>query len=198
MREAGIELRRRVFQQLRRKGSSVHDERGNIDSLEVFRKVCFREGLDAVILGLDPADLPLPPPVVSDTLRNLRSRTVIAVEGQRDVLVELSAILSCAFANLVEDFFLAGFQPTTLRGLPATMTNREDDKDLLLKASWFLPECRAPSADHCLLPTEDQFCRGYNSLRESGRNCFIAESLRTYWSQSLVAYVGMDVDRLTV
>ena len=80
----------------------MHNQRRDLDSFEVFRKVCFREGLDAVILSLNPAHHSLPPPVVSDPLRNFRSRTVIAIERERDVLVELRSMLGSTFAYLIE------------------------------------------------------------------------------------------------
>src|ERR1700730_8118275 len=82
----------------------MHYKRRYLDLLEIFGEIGFRESLNTVVLGLDPAHHALPPPVISHTLRDVCSGPVVTVKRKRKVLVKLGSILSRAFANLVEDF----------------------------------------------------------------------------------------------
>src|SRR5665213_939125 len=59
---------------------AVHHQHRHADLPEVFRKVGLRKCNDAVIVRLGAAHHPLPPPILDDRLRRLRSWTVVAIE----------------------------------------------------------------------------------------------------------------------
>ena len=79
VRKTLVDLQRCLLQQLcreqRRIGDrhdlvvvAVHDERRHVDDLQILGEVGFREGLDAVVVGLGAAHHALPPPVLDDAL----------------------------------------------------------------------------------------------------------------------------------
>src|SRR3954447_11111643 len=71
---------------------AVRDQGGDVDGLEVLAGVGLREGLDAVVGALDPDGHRLQPELVALALRHRRAGPVGAVEGRREVLVELRAV----------------------------------------------------------------------------------------------------------
>src|ERR1700679_3039954 len=104
VREAGINLQRRVGDQLGRQRACVrewydlvvvpvHDEGRDIDLLQVLGEVGFREGLDAVVGALDAALHSLEPEVLAYAFGDRGSRPVVAEEWEREVLVELRTIV---------------------------------------------------------------------------------------------------------
>src|SRR5215510_10794569 len=81
----------------------MHHERLHIDDLEVLGEICFREGLDPVVMRLRAAHHALAPPVLDYSLRGFRVRTVEAVKrtaGKVDV--ELRPIVSKLLAQTVK------------------------------------------------------------------------------------------------
>src|SRR3546814_6676070 len=75
----------------------------DLELLEVLVEVAFRKSADAVEQALETAVHALPHEFVAHRFRNHRAVTVIAVEGQREVLEELRAIVEGALADDVED-----------------------------------------------------------------------------------------------
>src|SRR3546814_19549361 len=68
----------------------MHDERRHLDFLQIVREVGFRKGLHAVVMRLCTADHALTPPVLDQTLADLCTVALEAVEGPgRDIEVEL-------------------------------------------------------------------------------------------------------------
>src|SRR5258705_10066466 len=76
----------------------------HIDDLEILVKLGFREGLNAVVLAFDSAHHSLTPPVVSDTLRDLGTGTVVTIERQGEILVELRTMVGRTVTKSVEYF----------------------------------------------------------------------------------------------
>src|SRR3546814_3068073 len=56
----------------------------HFDGLQVLGKVGFRKGLDTLITSLDAPHHPLPPPIVDQAFRDVRSRPVKAVEWRSE------------------------------------------------------------------------------------------------------------------
>src|ERR1700722_7592414 len=113
MREAGIDLQRRIRAQLGGQRArirvrndlvvvSMHDEGWDIDLLQVFGEVGFRERLDAVVGALDATLHRLEPEVLAHALGDRRSRPVVAEEWEGEVLVKLRTILDDTVANRIE------------------------------------------------------------------------------------------------
>src|SRR5215470_6713879 len=114
MRPARIHLERRALDELRGKRPrigerydlvivAVQDKRGDLDRLQVLGEVGLRECLDAVVVRLRTSHHSLAPPVVDQTLRNLRAGTVEAVERARwQVDIKLRAVGSKRYAQPVE------------------------------------------------------------------------------------------------
>jgi len=114
VREAGVELQRRFLEQLdlEQGGAFVrndlvvvplHHERRHVDAFQILGKVCLRERLDAVVMGLGPAHHALTPPILDDALERLRARPIEPVErGGGDIAIKLGAIVSQAFAKSIE------------------------------------------------------------------------------------------------
>ena len=82
---------------------TVHDERGDVDHLQVLGEVGLREGLDAVVMRLRTAHHPLAPPILDHALGHLCTWTVVAVERTAcEIKVELRAIGGELLAQTVE------------------------------------------------------------------------------------------------
>ncbi len=60
---------------------AVHEHHGHIYQFEVLCEVGFGEDLDAIVVSLSAAHHSLTPPVADHSVRDLRARTVEAVEG---------------------------------------------------------------------------------------------------------------------
>src|SRR5699024_11955545 len=71
--------------------------------LQVLREVSFREGLDAIVMGLGAANHALAPPVLDQALADLCSLAVEAVERPGgDVEIKLRAVLGECLARSEE------------------------------------------------------------------------------------------------
>ena len=114
MRKSWVDFQRRLLQEFRGQGAcrndwhdlisvTMQDEDGDVDLLQVFGEISFREGLNAVIAGLDAAHHSLEPPVLADALRDFCAGTVVTVERESDVPIELRAIGCECNAKIVED-----------------------------------------------------------------------------------------------
>ena len=82
---------------------SVDDQGGHVDLFQVFGKVGFREGLDAVENSLESGLHGLYPEGVAQALGDGRSRSIGAVERRGEVLEELRTVSADAGADSVED-----------------------------------------------------------------------------------------------
>ena len=99
-----IVLQRAVLQQLHRERRririwndlvvlTVDQQDRHVDPRQVLGEVRLREGLDAVVMGLDAAHHRLPQPIADDAFARHRTRTVVAVERPRsDIEIELRSI----------------------------------------------------------------------------------------------------------
>src|SRR5215467_8005477 len=115
MRETRIELQSRVLKKLHLEHGSafvrndlvvfaLHDERWYIDALQVLGEVRFRERLDAIVVGLGPADHALAPPIPYNTIQRLGARSVKPVEHRgSEIAIKLCAIVRQAFPKAVEN-----------------------------------------------------------------------------------------------
>src|SRR6266566_648543 len=114
MRKARINLQRRILQYLRGHETSganrhnlivvaMHHQDGDVDLLQVFREVGLRECLNTVVMSLDASHHALQPPVLTDTLRNFRARTIVSVKRESEVLIELGPISHERLPEAVED-----------------------------------------------------------------------------------------------
>src|SRR5262249_22077937 len=81
---------------------TVHDQGRNIELLEVLGEIGFGESLDAFVGVLQPGLHAPEPKLIQNTLGNLSPRPVGAVELNRQVLVELRAVLRDGTAQFVE------------------------------------------------------------------------------------------------
>ena len=61
---------------------AMKNESWHVELLEVFGEVRFREGLDAVVVGLHSSQHTLQPPLLADAFRNLGAGPVVAVERE--------------------------------------------------------------------------------------------------------------------
>src|SRR3712207_1781014 len=114
MRVALVDLESAVLQKLYRleRGGgdrddlvviTMHDECRHRDSLEIFRLVSLREGLDAIVMGLGRANHALAPPVLDHTRIYLSALAVEAVERSRGhVEEELGPVVGDTLAKTVE------------------------------------------------------------------------------------------------
>src|ERR1700677_267027 len=113
--EAGIGFQRAFFQELDRQCSrigeghnlvvlSVKNEGRHVVQLQVFREIGFGKGLDAIVVGLDPAHHALPPPVVAYGLGDFGAGSVESVERHGEVLEKLGPMVRCAVADPIEYF----------------------------------------------------------------------------------------------
>ncbi len=81
----------------------MQDQHRHIDGFQVTTEIGFREGLDAFVMGLGAAHHALTPPVVDHPVNRFHAIAVEAIEGDRQVLVELGAIEAGLLAQAVED-----------------------------------------------------------------------------------------------
>src|SRR3546814_12655895 len=81
----------------------MHYERRNLDFLQIVREVVFRKGLHAVVMRLCTSDHALTPPVLDQSLADLCTVAIEAVEGPgRDIEIELRTILGERFTKSIE------------------------------------------------------------------------------------------------
>src|SRR5229473_756128 len=115
MRKAGIDFQRRIFHELRGQRRRIRDGNDlvvitmenqcrNINLLEIVTEVGLRERLDAVIVSFDSAHHSLQPKMLLNPFRNLRAWTVVAIERQRKVFIELRPVSRDPGADAVEHF----------------------------------------------------------------------------------------------
>src|SRR5689334_13663025 len=114
MRKARVDLQRTLLQKLDRHmcGSAnwhdlvivaMHHERRNVDRLEVFGKVRFRERLYAFIMRVHGAHHALAPPIADHTFRHFRSGPIESVERtRREVQEKLRTAVGLRLAEAVE------------------------------------------------------------------------------------------------
>src|SRR5713101_5047952 len=82
---------------------AMHHQNRYVDLLQVFSEVGLREGLDAVVMGLDPSRHALQPPILADAFRNFGARAVVSVKRKGEILVELRSICGDSGSAAVED-----------------------------------------------------------------------------------------------
>src|SRR5579883_2982488 len=115
MRRAGIDLQSGALDDLGRHHAggpdrhdlivvAVDDERRHVDFLQIFGEIDLRKFVDAIELPLEAAQHALKPKRVAYALRKLGARPVIAEEGDRQILVELAAIVASLLSEILEDF----------------------------------------------------------------------------------------------
>ena len=83
---------------------TVKDQGWNVKPLQVFRQIRLGERLDAIVGSFMTGQHPLHPEKISQTLRDLGSRPVGAVERGAEILEELRAIGEHSSAKLIEYF----------------------------------------------------------------------------------------------
>src|SRR5260370_19433064 len=71
---------------------TMHHQYRDVDLLQDFGEVSFRERLNAIIMRFDASQHALQPPVVANAFRNLRGCAGVPVKRQSDVLVELRPV----------------------------------------------------------------------------------------------------------
>src|ERR1039458_2062439 len=114
VRESGVGLQCPVLHELRGKNRgvligddlvvlSVHEQRRNVDLLQIIGEVSLGELLDAVVGRLDARLHAEAPELISDGLGDLGVWPVVAEERHARVLVELGPVLNEAGAKSVED-----------------------------------------------------------------------------------------------
>src|SRR6201992_232115 len=114
MRQSRAGLQHAMLQKLDRPGAgnreranlvifAMHYQDRHVDHLEIVKKLGFGEDLNTVVMSLDAAHHTLPPPVLSYPLRYNGTRPGEAIEGNRDVFIELRAMLRRPFAQTVDD-----------------------------------------------------------------------------------------------
>src|SRR6266566_590377 len=114
MRKTRIHLQRGILHELcglRGRCADGHDliivtmknESGNVEPLEIFREVRFGEGLDAVVMRLDPSHHSLQPPMFTDAFGSFGAREAVAIKRKGNVLVKLSPVLRKVCAESVEN-----------------------------------------------------------------------------------------------
>src|SRR5262249_5918372 len=115
VRETWINLERGTLHQLsglQRSRGNRHDlvivtmknERGYVELLQIFGEVGFRASLNDVVARVHPAYHALEPPLPPNAVRDIRARTVVAVERKREVLVKLRPIFHILSSQVVEHF----------------------------------------------------------------------------------------------
>ena len=110
---AGIDLEDRVWQELGSYGArvrhrnqlvgiAVNDEDRHINFLEVFGRIGLGKDLHAEVGGMKARGQALAQERFTHTLRDLRSRQIIPIKGEGDVLEELRPIREESLADSVE------------------------------------------------------------------------------------------------
>src|SRR3546814_14660747 len=82
----------------------MRDQRRHVDLPQVPCEVALRKGLDAIELALEATHHALQPEEFPDAFRHGGAITVVAVEGDGQVLEELGAVVDCALADAVTHF----------------------------------------------------------------------------------------------
>src|SRR3546814_16389031 len=80
----------------------MRDQRRHVDLPQVPCEVALRKGLDAIELALEATHHALQPEEFPDAFRHGGAITVVAVEGDGQVLEELGAVVECALADAVK------------------------------------------------------------------------------------------------
>src|SRR5262245_8466191 len=114
MRQPGVDLQRSAFDNFGGHKPSdsngddliivaMHDERGYIESFEIFREIRLGEGLDALISRRQTALHGLREERIHQALRDLGAWPVESIEGPSEVPEEPSAVGFYTRAQLVEN-----------------------------------------------------------------------------------------------
>src|SRR5690242_19129648 len=84
---------------------TLHHASRHRDRFQIARLICLGESFDAIVMSECASHHPLAPPILDDSLRSLRARSVEAVKRTRShIKKELSPVLSQRLAEAVEHF----------------------------------------------------------------------------------------------